>query len=181
MGYQMNPVGSLSSLVDSQSTIDIFNYKVSPETECAERDALLHDVEAGDLINFGMIPEFVGRMPIIVSLQSLSKDMLVRILQEPRNALVPQFQTLFGMDKVMPCVYSWLVSAPIGKTRWSCFNGSCCMRRCTFKTSLVIHEGNTKQISIMTVTLYLIKLIDVRKNTNEHRINEHGILYKISS
>lgn len=102
MGYQMNPVGS--SLVDSQDTIDIFNYKVSPETECAERDALLHNVEAGDLISFGMIPEFVGRMPIIVSLQSLSKDMLVRILQEPRNALVPQFQTLFGMDKVMPSV-----------------------------------------------------------------------------
>lgn len=91
-------------MVDSQDTIDIFNYKVSPETECAERDALLHSVEAGDLISFGMIPEFVGRMPIIVSLQSLSKDMLVRILQEPRNALVPQFQTLFGMDKVMPSV-----------------------------------------------------------------------------
>ena len=42
--------------------------------------------------------------------------------------------------------------------------------------SLVIHEGNTKQISTMTVTLYLIKIIDVRKNTSEHRI-----LYKISS
>ena len=44
-----------------------------------------------------------------------------------------------------------------------------------FKNLLVIHEGNTKQISTMMVTLYLIKLIDVRKNTNEHRI-----LYKIS-
>ena len=39
-----------------------------------------------------------------------------------------------------------------------------------FKSSLVIHEGNTKQIRTMTVTLYLIKLIDVRKNTNEHTI-----------
>ena len=49
--------------------------------------------------------------------------------------------------------------------------------------SFVIHEGNTKQISTMTVTLYLIKPIDVRKNTNEHRfyINEHGILYKITT
>ena len=44
------------------------------------------------------------------------------------------------------------------------------------KKSLVIHEGNTMQISTMMVTLYLMKLIDVRKNTNEHRI-----LYKISS
>ena len=44
------------------------------------------------------------------------------------------------------------------------------IRQIFFKNSLVIHEGNTKQISTMTVTLYLIKLIDVRKNTNEHRI-----------
>ena len=53
----------------------------------------------------------------------------------------------------------------------------------SLQKSLVIHKGNTKQISTMTVTLYLIKLIDVRKNTNEHRfyISEHGILYKISS
>ena len=50
-----------------------------------------------------------------------------------------------------------------------------------FKNVLVMHEGNTKQISTMTVTLYLIKLIDVRKNTNEMRfhVNEHGILCKI--
>ena len=52
-----------------------------------------------------------------------------------------------------------------------------------FKNSLVIHEGKIKQISTVTVTLYLIELIDVRKNTNERRIfyvNERGVLYKIS-
>ena len=66
----------------------------------AERDRYLSEVEAGDLIEFGMIPEFVGRFPALVPFHSLDEDMLVRILTEPKNALVPQYQMLFGMDKV---------------------------------------------------------------------------------
>jgi len=65
-----------------------------------ERDRYFSDVEAQDLIEFGMIPEFVGRFPALVPFHSLSEDMLVRILTEPKNALVPQYQMLFGMDKV---------------------------------------------------------------------------------
>ncbi|XP_075535729.1 caseinolytic protease chaperone subunit isoform X2 [Dermacentor variabilis] len=72
----------------------------SASDDNAERDALLHGVEARDLIEFGMIPEFVGRFPVLVPFHSLSEDMLVQILTEPRNALVPQYQMLFGMDKV---------------------------------------------------------------------------------
>ncbi|XP_028812325.1 caseinolytic mitochondrial matrix peptidase chaperone subunit Xa isoform X1 [Denticeps clupeoides] len=64
-----------------------------------EKDRLLQLVETRDLIEFGMIPEFVGRLPVVVPLHSLDEDMLVRILTEPRNALVPQYQTLFSMDK----------------------------------------------------------------------------------
>lgn len=47
-----------------------------------------------------MIPEFVGRFPVVVPLHSLDAKMLVQILTEPKNALVPQFQMLFTMDKV---------------------------------------------------------------------------------
>ncbi len=65
-----------------------------------ERDRYLGEVEAGDLIEFGMIPEFVGRFPALVPFHSLNEEMLVRILTEPNNALVPQYQMLFGMDKV---------------------------------------------------------------------------------
>lgn len=65
-----------------------------------EKDALLAKVEARDLIEFGMIPEFVGRFPVLVPFHSLTGGMLVRILTEPKNALIPQFQMLFGMDKV---------------------------------------------------------------------------------
>ena len=49
---------------------------------------------------FGMIPEFVGRFPALVPFHSLNESMLVRILTEPKNALIPQYQMLFGMDKV---------------------------------------------------------------------------------
>ncbi|XP_033634401.1 ATP-dependent Clp protease ATP-binding subunit clpX-like, mitochondrial [Asterias rubens] len=63
-----------------------------------ERDALLRQVESRDMIEFGMIPEFVGRIPITVSLSSLDEPMLLRILKEPRNAIVPQFEMLFKMD-----------------------------------------------------------------------------------
>ena len=56
----------------------------------------LSTVEAQDLIEFGMIPEFVGRFPVLVAFHSLTEDMLVRILTEPKNALVPQYQMLLG-------------------------------------------------------------------------------------
>lgn len=70
------------------------------EDDNAEKDALLSNVEARDLIEFGMIPEFCGRFPVLVPFHSLSTEMLVRILTEPQNALIPQYQMLFGMDKV---------------------------------------------------------------------------------
>jgi len=70
------------------------------EDDQAEKDALLRLVEAHDLVEFGMIPEFVGRFPVVVPFHSLTEDMLMRILTEPKNALVNQYQTLFSMDKV---------------------------------------------------------------------------------
>lgn len=69
--------------------------------EMEEKDQLLKHVEARDLIEFGMIPEFVGRLPVIVPLHSLNEQTLVRILTEPQNAVVPQYQALFNMDKVL--------------------------------------------------------------------------------
>jgi len=68
--------------------------------ENKERDALLQECEARDLIEFGMIPEFIGRLPVIVSFESLTEDMLVKILCEPKNALIPQYKALFSMDNV---------------------------------------------------------------------------------
>ena len=53
-----------------------------------------------DLLKFGMIPEFIGRLPVITSVRNLDQDALVRILTEPRNALVKQYQRLFELDGV---------------------------------------------------------------------------------
>ncbi len=61
---------------------------------------LLAQVEPRDLLKFGIIPELIGRMPVITSLQNLTKEDLVRILKEPKNALVRQYQALLGMDQV---------------------------------------------------------------------------------
>jgi ATP-dependent Clp protease ATP-binding subunit ClpX len=58
------------------------------------------DAEPEDLIKFGLIPELVGRLPVIATLGELTEDALVRILTEPKNALVKQYQKLFGMDGV---------------------------------------------------------------------------------
>lgn len=70
------------------------------DNDQAERDANLRKVQARDLVEFGMIPEFVGRFPVLVPFHSLDIDMLVRILTEPKNALVPQYRALLGMDQV---------------------------------------------------------------------------------
>ncbi|MCI8931186.1 MAG: ATP-dependent Clp protease ATP-binding subunit ClpX [Lachnospiraceae bacterium] len=63
-------------------------------------DDLLKEVTPQDLVKFGLIPEFVGRVPINVTLEGLDKDALVRILKEPRNALVKQYKKLFEFDGV---------------------------------------------------------------------------------
>lgn len=65
-----------------------------------EKDKLLIQVDSSDLIKFGIIPEFVGRFPIVTVLHSLDENMLVRILTEPKNALLKQYKFLFTIDGV---------------------------------------------------------------------------------
>ncbi|GCC31843.1 hypothetical protein chiPu_0010303 [Chiloscyllium punctatum] len=72
---------------------------VNAQEESQERDKLLSSVEARDLIEYGMIPEFIGRFPVVLALHSLNEDMLVRILTEPQNAIITQYKMLFDMDK----------------------------------------------------------------------------------
>lgn len=53
-----------------------------------------------DLRAFGMIPEFIGRLPITVTLEGLNRDMMIRILKEPKNAILRQYQKLLALDEV---------------------------------------------------------------------------------
>ncbi len=61
---------------------------------------ILEKIEPGDLLKYGLIPEFVGRVPVVVSLHELDEEALVRILVEPKNALVKQYKKLFELDEV---------------------------------------------------------------------------------
>ena len=61
---------------------------------------ILSKVTVEDILNFGMIPEFIGRLPIIFTLQGLDEDMLVKILKEPKNAILKQYQKLLELDEV---------------------------------------------------------------------------------
>jgi ATP-dependent Clp protease ATP-binding subunit ClpX len=65
-----------------------------------ESDEILQNVQPEDLLKYGLIPEFVGRLPVISTLRSLSEEDLVRILTEPKNALVRQYRQFFRYDKV---------------------------------------------------------------------------------
>ncbi|MCI8719174.1 MAG: ATP-dependent Clp protease ATP-binding subunit ClpX [Lachnospiraceae bacterium] len=65
-----------------------------------DSDALLREVMPQDLVKFGLIPEFIGRVPATVTLNQLKKEDLVRILKEPKNAIVKQYKKLFELDEV---------------------------------------------------------------------------------
>jgi len=70
----------------------------NPEDKERNLGSLLNQVTSDDLFSFGMIPEFIGRLPVLAPLDPLDEEALVRILTEPRNALVRQYQKLFEME-----------------------------------------------------------------------------------
>ena len=76
-----------------------FNAAVAKNEE-REVGSMLHAVEPEDLVKFGLIPEFIGRLPLIASLENLDEDALRQIMTEPKNALVKQYGALFDMENV---------------------------------------------------------------------------------
>jgi ATP-dependent Clp protease ATP-binding subunit ClpX len=75
-----------------------FAAEVMGEKEQKTAGQLFHDVEPEDLIKYGLIPEFVGRLPVVATLEELDEDALIRILVEPKNALTKQYRRLFEME-----------------------------------------------------------------------------------
>jgi len=75
-----------------------FSAEVKTKDEEVNVGEILYDVEPEDLIKFGLIPEFVGRLPVVATLEELDEEALVRILTEPRNALTKQYAKLFEME-----------------------------------------------------------------------------------
>ncbi|MBQ7397751.1 MAG: ATP-dependent Clp protease ATP-binding subunit ClpX, partial [Clostridia bacterium] len=76
-----------------------FESKIQKKAERRE-NGIFHDATAHDIVKFGLIPELVGRLPVMVALSDLDREALVRIISEPKNSLVKQYMKLFDMDGV---------------------------------------------------------------------------------
>ncbi len=90
----------LDEIVQRRMRGNTLGFQVSVENHTIAGSDPTHDVTPADLLKFGLIPEFIGRMPVIASLGELDQEALVEILTKPRNALVKQYRKLFKMDQV---------------------------------------------------------------------------------
>lgn len=91
----------IDKVIDRRLTKSVMGFGADIEKKDPKDMAeLLQQVQPEDLLKFGLIPEFIGRLPVIVALHPLNEDALVRILTEPKNALVKQYQKLLAMDHV---------------------------------------------------------------------------------
>ncbi|PHR52174.1 ATP-dependent Clp protease ATP-binding subunit ClpX [Cycloclasticus sp.] len=85
----------------SQKNVGIgFSAEVVSENEAPDVSDILQNVEPEDLVKYGLIPEFVGRLPVVATLEELDEDALIQILSEPKNALTKQYVRLFEMEGV---------------------------------------------------------------------------------
>ncbi|HTJ26641.1 MAG TPA: ATP-dependent Clp protease ATP-binding subunit ClpX [Candidatus Limnocylindria bacterium] len=91
----------LERIIEGRVASNSLGFRANPESKKDARNSkLLQHLMPEDLLKFGLIPEFIGRLPIVVTLDALDELALRRILVEPRNALVRQFQKIMGMDGV---------------------------------------------------------------------------------
>jgi ATP-dependent Clp protease ATP-binding subunit ClpX len=91
----------LEKIIESRVSSNSLGFRSTPESKREQKvGRLFQQLMPEDLLKFGLIPEFIGRLPIVVTLDALDELALRRILVEPRNALVRQFQKIMGMDGV---------------------------------------------------------------------------------
>jgi len=90
----------INKIIASRLRTNVIGYSTSQEQENIDRENLLQYIAPPDIKKFGLIPEIVGRMPVVTYLQPLDKETLRRILTEPKNSLVKQYTKLFMMDDI---------------------------------------------------------------------------------
>jgi ATP-dependent Clp protease ATP-binding subunit ClpX len=88
----------ISRRMRGKSTIGFTSKR--PGEDAEDHAKLLSQLNPDDLLHYGFIPEFIGRVPVIVSLEPLTKEAMLRILTEPRNAVIKQYQKLLSLDHV---------------------------------------------------------------------------------
>ena len=90
----------LDKIIEKRSNKSSFGFSAEDKKEEKKNSEVIKEIQPQDLIKYGLIPEFVGRLPIVVGLDELNEDALVKIMTEPKNALVKQYKTMFKIDGV---------------------------------------------------------------------------------
>jgi ATP-dependent Clp protease ATP-binding subunit ClpX len=91
----------LEKIIEARTGRQQIGFSIGPGgTILSDEKNPFHDVEPEDLLRFGLIPELVGRLPVVVTLDNLDEDALIRILGEPKNAIVKQYRKILGMEGV---------------------------------------------------------------------------------
>lgn len=141
-----------------------------------KEENLLSKVTVEDIRKFGMIPEFIGRLPIIFTLQGLTKDMLVKILTEPKNAILKQYQKLLELDEVKLEFADDALEA-IAEKAMKKETGARALRSIIedFMLDIMYEVPKDDNIGKVTITRAYIEgtggpLIEIRSNLNEIRV-----------
>ena len=141
-----------------------------------KEENLLSRVTVEDIRKFGMIPEFIGRLPIIFTLQGLTKDMLVKILTEPKNAILKQYQKLLELDEVKLEFADDALEA-IAEKAMKKDTGARALRSIIedFMLDIMYEVPKDDNIGKVTITRAYIEgtggpLIEIRSNLNEIRV-----------
>ncbi len=135
---------------------------------------ILNRVTVEDIKKFGMIPEFIGRLPVIFTLEGLGKDMLVKILAEPRNAILKQYQKLLELDEVKLEFEQEALEA-IAEKAMEKDTGARALRAIIedFMLDIMYEVPKDDNIGRVTITREYIEgtggpIIDIRSNSLEH-------------
>ncbi len=91
---------NINKIIASRLQTNVIGYNFDKEKESIDKENLLQYISPADLRKFGLIPEIVGRFPVTTHLDPLNKEILIRILTEPKNSLIKQFTKLFAMDNI---------------------------------------------------------------------------------
>ncbi|MFQ5559556.1 MAG: ATP-dependent Clp protease ATP-binding subunit ClpX [Nitrospinota bacterium] len=90
----------LDKLIKNRTGKQTIGFGAKGKSRKVKKENMVEDVQAGDLLKYGMIPEFIGRLPVVATLEDLDEKMLVRILEEPKNSLIKQYQRFFEFEKI---------------------------------------------------------------------------------
>ena len=109
----------LEKIIERRAGKKTVGFLADLKSGSGRQSAGIEDLEPDDLVKFGLIPEFVGRLPVIATLQPLDRDALVRVLTEPRNALVKQYQKLMEYERIQlrfaPAALTAVADAALGR------------------------------------------------------------------